>query len=179
MNNISKMRNFMEMILGFAIMLLAALQVSGSDSYLELVGPPPLRFEITAPNNPAFMAALTLPTMSEESIAATTVTNALPAEKPEAKKNGELLVAGNPAGIFGGTVMPPANNVTPAQNPASNLLGINPLMINQYFTPNRPGGGPSGPGPFQPGDSILVPAELGFVPPTPSQSQGGAVYISK
>lgn len=61
-------------------------------------------------------------------------------------------------------------------NSASNLLSVNPQMINDYFTnPTAPP--PPPPSQYQPGQSIMVPQELGFVPPANPQSQ--STYTSK
>lgn len=75
-------------------------------------------------------------------------------------------------------VVPFPANIAPAiPNPASDVLSVTPQMINEYFKPNRRDDGSGGPNPFQSGDTIFVPAELGFVPPMPAQSR--AIYTSK
>ena len=71
-----------------------------------------------------------------------------------------------------GVPMAPAGGST---NSASNMLSVNPQMITNYFTnPTQPAPAPSL---YQPGQSIMVPQELGFVPPTIPQPQSS--YTSK
>lgn len=147
----------------------------GCEPYLKVVGPAPLRFEVIAPNNPVFMAELALPKPGNPG-APVEVSPA----RPTAGGNGsgqEMSSAdGNPAqnpfGIFGGQ----AKNAANPANAASDMLNITPQMIGNYLKP-YPSVPLAGPSPFQPGQSILVPAELGFVPPMPGGSR--AIYMSK
>jgi len=150
--------------------LFAGQAKSDGEPYLRVVGSPPLRFEVQAVESPLIMGELALP--KPKGIEAP----ALPEAPAASQGTGSAVVnmAGNPTGIFGS----PANNSASGANPASDMLNVNPQMITQYLKPNRSeshdGGAPS---PFQPGQSILVPAELGFVPPMPGGNR--AIYISK
>jgi hypothetical protein len=213
MSGFSKARNLNAIILAMAIGLLAAWNVSAdSKSYLKAVGPPPLRFELTAVDDAEFLALLTLPKQAESSI-----TN-MPPPKPESDRaenynSGSTILpvisnGGVPYGMFPyggfpygglggmyppygmsswgapgmGVYEPPPMTVptTPAgvsSNSASNMLSVNPQMINDYFkaNPTQPAPAPSQ---YQPGDSIMVPQELGFVPP-PTIPQPQSSYTSK
>jgi hypothetical protein len=78
--------------------------------------------------------------------------------------------AGN-GGLMSGAA---AGNAGASPNSASDMLSITPQMINEYFKPNREDNEEAGP--LRHGDTIFVPAELGFVPPTP---ESRAIYQSK
>jgi len=185
--------------------LLAARGDSGSKPYLKVTGPPPLRFEYVAENDAQFLALLTLPKQQESPI--TNMPPPKPeSEKAETYTSGAMQspvisASAYPYGLFsfGGFPygmppygMPPwgappmgaygsyptAVPTMPAGvpgNSASNMLSVNPQMINDYFKSNPTGA--TGATQYQPGDTITVPQELGFVPPANAPSQSS--YTSK
>jgi hypothetical protein len=57
------------------------------------------------------------------------------------------------------------------------LLSIMPRMMTDYLKPIRNGGAGDDSSEYQPGDTIFVPTELGFVPPMPAHSR--AIYRSR
>ena len=159
MNNFSMSRIFWGIFFGTGLGLLAQQGKCGCVSYLPLLGPTPLQFEVQTAESPLIVAELALPKpKAPEPIP-------LPATPPEGNGTASAVVsvAGSPMVIMGG----PANNVEGPVNPASGMLNISPQMIAQYLKPNRSEPPPAPPSQFQPGQSILVPAELGFVPPMP------------
>jgi hypothetical protein len=157
-----------------AIGILAVQKASGSVAYLEKVGPPPLRFELVAANNTLFMAELALP--KPKTIVPppmpTAPTNSASSETEIAAGGGVMGMygAGNGGQFFGGA----AKNAGGQRHSASDMLSVMPQMINEYFKPSREGVPDSDS--FQQGQSIFVPAELGFVPPTTGSR---AIYQSK
>ena len=180
MNKILRVLAVGEVILALVIGILAAQSAQGRQPYLPLVGPPPLRFEVPLTNTPVILAELTLPVPESE-----TDTNQ-DKTKTAANKN-ELPLAPAPvlpaatlaaANMYKkDTVVDTAEGAPPTPNPASNMLNVMPQMYNQYFMPTPGGGAVVGPNGYQTGDTVLVPAELGFVPPLPPQSR--AVYKSQ
>jgi hypothetical protein len=200
MSRFSRARNLSAIIVAMAMGLLAARGASGGKPYLKVTGPPPLRFEFVAANNAPFLALLTLPTQKESSI-----TN-MPPPKPESARaetytSGDTIMpvisnGGFPYGMFpygaspyGGMYpygmsswgAPMAVRTGPAAvstNSASNMLSVTPQMINDYFKPNPTEPAPTAPSQYQPGDAIMVPQELGFVPP-PTIPQSQSSYTSK
>jgi hypothetical protein len=206
MSGFLKTRKLSAIILAIAMGLLAARNVSAdSKPYLKAVGPPPLRFEYVAVNDADFLALLTLPKQKESSI--TNMPPPKPeSARAETYTSGGTMApvisnGGFPYGVFPygpygifpfgmlpwgamGTGMygPYAPTVPMAPtgvstNSASNMLSMTPQMINDYFKPNSTEPAPGGATQYQPGDTIMVPQELGFVPPTSSQSQ--STYTSK
>jgi hypothetical protein len=171
MNKISELRILSEMTLAMAIGAFFALECRGVP-YLALVGPPDLRFEVTATNNPLFTAELVLPKQ-------------ILSAPPEPAVPGETNAVGNGAGQglnagaaeygsakTGGA----AKNTGQAGDAASDLLNIQPQMVTEYLKPDQNVFPDAEPGSFQRGQSIMVPVELGFVPPIPGSR---AIYISK
>lgn len=154
--------------------LFAADKVSSPETYLEVVGPPALRFQVITPNNAVFLSELTLPKAK--------------ATTPPPMPTTPLASAGTETHIAGSSVnSPPAipmpfmgsrrNDFGHSPRSASDLLNITPQMINDYFKPNQSSGSDDGgSNGFQRGQTIFVPAELGFVPPT---SGGHAISNSK
>ena len=174
MNKISELRILSEMTLAMAIGLFATLECGG-DPYLAAAGPPLLRFEVITTNSPLFTAELVLPKQKISEPPALAVAGGTNAA--ENASGQELNVAGGGAaeyvaGITGGA----ARNTGNAANAASELLNITPQMISKYLKPEQSEIPAAGPGPFQRGQSIMVPAELGFVPPMPGNR---AIYTSK
>lgn len=180
MSKILKVLNFSEVILALIIGLLAARSAQGRQAYLPLVGPPPLRFEIPTTNTPAILAELTLPVPESETETNQDTTktaankNELPFAPPPVLPAATLAAASM---YHKETVVDTAQGAPPPPNPASNMLNIAPQMFNQYFMPTPGGGAVVEPNGYQPGDTVLVPAELGFVPPLPPESR--AVYKSQ
>jgi hypothetical protein len=162
-------RKLSHIIWGTVLGILAAQMASGNEPYLSSVGPSPLRFEFTGISNPLFLAKLVLPKLGETN--ATAIATPPTAGTNTAPTTG--LAGAAPGKNSAGNFLDTAKIAEDAANPASDLLSITPQMINQYFQPNRV----EGPGQFQPGDTIMVPAELGFVPPIPAGSR--AIYISR
>ncbi|HTV42876.1 MAG TPA: hypothetical protein VMF08_20085 [Candidatus Sulfotelmatobacter sp.] len=161
-------------ILICAVLAFFALQkVQGKDLYLVLLGPPSLRFEMTATNDASFSKELALPMPKDTKATVTILSTNLPAARktrlvPAASTNS---IAGKiPSGILGGA----AKNANGRLNPANNLLSTMSQMINQDLKSQRPADDTSS---YQPGDVIYVPAELNFVPPMPGQSR--AIYRSR
>jgi hypothetical protein len=170
MSKISKIETFGKITLAMVIGLFATEAKSSNTPYLKLVGPPPLRFEVITPNSPLFIAELALPKPNNDNAVEETATNNLAADGNETKPAVGSTEA-NMDGILGG----PAKNAVNPANAASDMLNITPQMITEYLKPDRSEAPEAGQ--FQPGQSILVPAELGFVPPMPGGSR--AIYISK
>jgi hypothetical protein len=185
--------------------IFGARGASGSRPYLKVTGPPPLRFEPVAVDNADFLALLTLPEQRESSI--TNMPPPKPeSARAETYTSGGTLApvisnGGFPYGMFPfgffpfgmspygmgpwgassmGMYPPPVSTVPtrPAGIPsssASNMLSVPSQMINNYLQPNPTT--PQPPTQYQPGESIMVPEESGFVPPAPPQSQSS--YNSK
>jgi hypothetical protein len=206
MSRFSRARNLSAIIVAMVMGLLAARGVSGGKPYLKVTGPPPLRFEVVAVNNAGFLALLTLPTQKESSI--TNMPPPKPeSARAETYTSGDTIMpvisnGGFPYGMFPygafpyggmygmspwgapgmGVYAPPPMAVptTPAgasSKSASNMLSVTPQMITNYFTnPAEPA--PAPPSQYQPGQSIMVPQELGFVPP-PTIPQSQSSYTSK
>jgi hypothetical protein len=153
------------------MVLLAMQSVSGAESYLKSVGPPPLRFEYVDNNNTLFLSELALPRLKP--VAQPPMPPPQPAANPETNSatSGTAVGAENGVPILPG----PAKNAPYPDSSASDMLSITPQMISEYFKPKQPESAPE-PSPFQRGQSIFVPAELGFVPPT---SGSRAIYHSK
>jgi hypothetical protein len=162
-------------LLALVLGILATHTAQGREPYLPLIGPPPLRFEIPVANTPAIMAKLALPQPQSED-----ATNSAPEKKEiSAPMAPAPLIPMPPVSMNDrGTVIDTAAGAPPAVNPASYMLNMVPQMINQYFTPNLSGGVMVGPNGYQQGDSVLVPAELGFVPPLP-MPESRSVYKSQ
>ena len=154
-----------------AMLLLAMQSASGGEAYLASIGPPPLRFEYVDNNNALFISELALPQPKPA------VQPPMPQPQPEAKADTNSVAGGIVPGAENGVpIFPgPAKNAPGFLSPASDMLSITPQMISEYFKPSR-AEGDSEPGPFQHGQSIFVPAELGFVPPAP---ESRAIYNSK
>ena len=181
MNKIFKALTLGEILLALVVGIVAARTAQGREPYLQLVGPPPLRFEIPVANTPVIIAELALPTPPSESDADADATNSASAKKElSAPSAPEPLIPMPTANMNNrGTVIDTAVGAPPAPvDPASYMLNMIPQMINQYFTPMPGGGAVVGPNGYQSGDSVLVPAELGFVPPMPLP-QSRSVYKSQ
>src|SRR5580698_9513048 len=149
-------------VLGIVAVNFAVQKVSGNQPYLATVGPAPLRYEIVATNNILFLEELTLPRLKVQK------QPPMPPPAPKAAPD-ETNAMDTPEMI---PVLPA--NIAPApRNPASDMLNVTPQMIDEYFKPASSDGGS---GEFRSGQSILVPAELRFVPPIP---ESRAIYISK
>lgn len=174
MNKISESRILSEMTLAMAIGLFAALACPG-EPYLALVGPPDLRFEVTATNNPLFTAELVLPKQILSAPPDSTVpgeTNAMGNASGPGLDGAGAGAAEFAPGIAGGA----AKNTGQAAGAASDMLNMQSQMVTEYLKPEQSAFPDAEPSPFQRGQSILVPAELGFVPPTPGSR---AIYLSK
>ena len=162
--------------LAATVAMLAVQDGFASTPYLTSVGPPPLRFEVVATENVLFLSQLALPKQK-------------PVPEPEIgppATNETEIVAGPgmniPVAAGNGVSVPavPAKIAATSPNAASELLNITPQMINDYFRPSQILGPPSSAMPFQPGQPIFVPAELGFVPPTPPViGNSQAIYQSR
>ena len=160
----------MAIAFGVAVAFLVMQEASGAEAYLKSVGPPPLRFEFISTNNTLFLSELALPKPKAVKPLPMPValTNSAPSQT--SLSGGEpgldMLGSGNDG------LMPGNTGASP--NSASDMLSVSPQMINEYFKPSREGNQDSGP--LQHGDTIYVPAELGFVPP---MSGSRAIYQSK
>jgi hypothetical protein len=145
-----------------AMVLLAIQSLSGAESYLKSVGPPPLRFEYVDNNNTLFLSELTLPRLKP------VAQPPMPPPQPKASLETNSMAGGTVAGAGNGVpILPvPAENALSPNSSASDMLSITPQMISEYFKPYRAEGAPE-PSPDQRGQTFSVPAELGFVPPTP------------
>jgi hypothetical protein len=155
-----------KIILGLAVVFFAVQKVTSGEPYLKSAGPPALRIAMAVTPNPFILMELKLPTPT---------TNAPPPMPVPPPKPADTDAQNEvPPGMMGPF---PANFSPSPQNPASGMLNMTPQMIDEYFKPRRRGDGTNDSDAFQPGDTIFVPAELGFVPPMPAQSR--AIYISK
>jgi len=148
------------------IILFTAGKAAGSKPYLKVVGPPPLRFEVVVPESPQFLQELTLPAFKKD-----TVTN-MPAALPPA--SAIINIAGGISGLYPGYGLPigsgPANFAGGPGNSASDMLSVRSQMIKDYFKPSPKDSDSNQQTQFQPGQTIYVPAELGFVPPSSTSS---------
>ena len=181
MSKITKALIFGEIILALVIGILAAQSAQGRQPYLPLVGPPPLRLEMPATNTPAILAELALPMPESETDTNQDTTktaankNELPFAPPPILPAATLAAANM---YKKETVVDTAQGAPPTPNPASNMLNIaTARCITNILCPLPGGGAVAGPNGYQTGDTVLVPAELGFVPPLPPQSR--AVYKSQ
>jgi hypothetical protein len=176
MSKISKLRIFSQIILAAALGLIVIKAHSSQAPYLRLVGPPPLRFEVITPKSPLFIKELALPKPDSENTTDEEMTNKAAADN-SATNSAASSAKGGPGGIFDQLLAGSAKNAANPTNAASDLLNVTPQMIDEYLKPGRGESPDAGAGQFQAGQSILVPAELGFVPPMPGESR--AIYISK
>jgi hypothetical protein len=174
MNKTSNVPNWNLIIPVMATVLLAMQGVSSAEGYLAAIGPVPLRFAYVDNNNALFLSELAPPKLKP--------VIQPPMPPPQTNAQPETVVADSPplAGLFGpvsGVPLSPGpeRNGHDRGSSASDMLNITPQMISEYFKPSR-AEGESEPSPFQHGESIFVPAELGFVPPTPGSR---AIYNSK
>jgi hypothetical protein len=151
-----------------AVIVFFALQKMQGDPYLNLIGPPPLRFEVIATNNPVFEKELALPMPKDDNAPADISPTNTPSAPAQSSSNG-VSGAQSPK-VF---LSDAAKNAKRPVNPANNLLSTEPQMINQYLQPDRNADANA----YQPGDTIFVPAELGFVPPMPVENR--AIYQSR
>jgi hypothetical protein len=151
------------------VMLFLAMQsVSGEEAYLKSVGPPPLRFQYVDNSNSLFLQELALPTPRP--------VEQPPMPKPQAEAAPETHIAtSGPVGPLGPFFPGPGNNALSPGGSASDMLSITPQMISDYFKPYRAEGADD-PGANQRGQTLFVPAELGFVPP---MAGSRATYNSK
>ena len=158
-----KTLNGKKIVLGFVGIMFVAPQMSGGAAYpyLRIVGPPPLRFEAVAVQSPMFLAELALP---KPKIAPQPP---MPASQ-QTNNAAETQTIASPPPLL-------VPRPLPLQNPASDLLSVTPEIINTYFKPNRRDSDIDETNAYQPGQSIFVPAELGFMPPMSDR----AMYISK
>jgi hypothetical protein len=172
MMGIFRTRRFGKFFPGVVMAFLALQKVHGEGLYLAIAGPPPLRFEAPAANDPVFIKELSLPKPNDN---AATVT-VLPPDsdaRPAAEATTNNVSTGGSPGVLSGAAKNAAGNA----GPASNLLSIMPRMMTDYLKPIRGGGAGDDSSDFQPGDTIFVPTELGFVPPMPGHSR--AIYRSR
>ncbi len=207
MSRFSKARDLSAIILVMTLGLLAARGASGGRPYLKVTGPPPLRFAYVAENDAAFLALLTLPKQAESTITNMPPPKP-EADRAETYTSGDTILpvisnssfpygmfpfgvfpygmppsSMSPWGVMGTGMSGPSNPGVPmapagaSGNSASNMLSVNPQMITNYFTnPTEPT--PAAPSQYQPGQTIMVPQELGFVPP-PTIPQPQSSYSSK
>ena len=169
-----------------------AFQVHGQDGYLQIVGPPALRFEVNNTNElllaarfpmphpkptPAVVAnAVAKPTDSVVTTnfnlsVAPNSTNAMPF----------VLATTNQAAIFsvsGGT----GDSVVGASAPAEELLPTTPQMIMQYLKPDPKDGNLNLTN--RSATAIFVPTWMGFMPtlmqfPAENKTESRATYISQ
>jgi hypothetical protein len=165
MNQILNVLNRKGIIPGMAMVLLAMQSMSGEEAYLRSVGPPPLRFQFVDTSNSLFLSELALPKPKP--------VEQPPMPSPQAEATPETHIAGGipvfgPLGTVGGIpiLTGAEKNAFIPGGSASDMLNITPQMISEYFKPYRAEGAPE-PSPDQRGQTFSVPAELGFVPPTP------------
>lgn len=157
----------------FVVIVAGSHRLEGSDFYLALVGPPPLRIESVATNDAGFMRELELPKPASTRISVLIVPTNSPAEAARETITNQVAKA-EPAPP---TLSQAAKNAEGLGSPASNLLPMLPKMMTEYLKPNESADGGNGGGPYQPGDTIFVPPELNFVPPMPSQNR--AIYRTR
>lgn len=152
-----------------AVAVFFALQkIQGKELYLALVGPPSIRFEAMATNDEAFTKELALPGPPDTN-AAVSVGSTNSAAAPNAGSGPKLPNNAATGKNSPGNLSGAAKNAKGNANPANNLLSTVPQMINPYLKPN--GNTENDTSSYQPGDTIFVPPELGFVPPMPGQSR--------
>jgi hypothetical protein len=151
------------------VAFLALQKVQGEELYLAIVGPPPLRFEPPPADDPEFIRELTLPKPKDT----TATVSILPADSTATPSvqdaTNNVQTAASPPAFLSDA----AKSAEGLTGPASNLLSIMPRMMSEYLKPVGAGDDSSS---YQPGDTIFVPAELGFVPPIP---QNRAIYQSR
>jgi hypothetical protein len=172
MMGIFRIQRFGKFFPGIVIAFLALQKVHGEGLYLAIVGPPPLRFEAPAANDPVFIKELTLPKPDETAATLTVLPPDSEAKPPAGGATNNVSTAAGSGGLGGA-----AKNAPGKVHPASNLLSTMPRMMTDYLRPIRGGGAGDDSSEFQPGDTIFVPTELGFVPPMPGHSR--AIYQSR
>jgi hypothetical protein len=164
MNRFFNERSLGAIVLAMLIILFTAGKAAARQPYLKVVGPPPLRFAVVVAESPQFLQELTLPAFKKD-----TVTN-MPAMQPPAPA--VINIAGGISALFPGYRLPlwggPANSAGVPGNSASDMLSVNSQMIKEYFKQNPKDSDSNDQTQFQPRQTIYVPAELGFVPPSSS-----------
>jgi hypothetical protein len=154
---------------GLVMAFFALQKVQGGGLYLAIVGPPPLRYEAPAMDDPVFIGELSLPKPKDTKTSVTIL-------PPDSKSNSSVqsttndVVAASPSGSMSDA----AKSAEGLAAPASNLLSIMPRMMTEYLKPIQAADDSNS---YQAGDTIFVPVELGFVPPIPGQNR--AIYQSR
>jgi hypothetical protein len=176
-------------ICAIAALFFGVLPASAIVSYLPIVGPPPLRFELfttnifsysqfkldlanRSPMKPAPQASTNSPS---------TASHAITSPPPPAAGAATVASAAVAAGNSEENVAGGENRLTPRENfnfppsTASDLLTVTPQMIAQYLKPDPIGTNALD----RPGAVVFVPADLPFTPPTPKgNSESQANYHS-
>lgn len=157
---------------GVVLAILTLQKVQGGELYLAIVGPPPLRFEPAAINDPVFTQELQLPAPRDTKFAVSIIPTNVPASAAAETALNDVVKAESAPPV----TSPAAISAEVPAGPASNLLPTIPQMMMDYLKPNQ-SADPGESSPYQPGDTIFAPAELNFLPPIPGQSR--AIYQSR
>lgn len=171
MIGIFRTRLFGKFFPAVAMAIFALQKVHGAELYLPIVGPPPLRFEPPATINPDIISELALPEPKDTRATVTILPPESRAKPSVQSATNNVLTAASPSGFLSDA----AKTAEGLTGPASNLLSIMPRMMTEYLKPV--GNAADDSSSYQPGDTIFVPAELGFVPPIPGQNR--AIYRSR
>gem|GEM_PF-3872814 len=179
------------------------LQARGQGGYLEIVGPPAMRFEAKTTNEFLFAAKFPMRPPKPEP---TVVSNAVAGEAPASNAVVKISEPETATKVEAGDVPASTNLISldladtnQCQSPvvsasadagnsvdttatAGDLLTTTPQMIMQYLKPD-PNGGTLNPT-NRPATAVFVPAWTGFMPalmqfPAESKSESRATYISK
>jgi hypothetical protein len=155
---------------GLVMAFLALQKVQGGGLYLAIVGSPPVRYESPAMNDPVFIEELSLPKPKDTKTSVTILPPDSKANSSVQSTTNDVVAAASPSGSMSDA----AKSAEGLAAPASNLLSIMPRMMTEYLKPIQTADDSS---PYQAGDTIFVPVELGFVPPIPGQNR--AIYQSR
>jgi hypothetical protein len=174
MTGIFNSRRFGKILPGVIMAFLALQKMQGEEMYLALVGPPPLRFEAAAVNDPVFIGELMRPKQADTQATVVILPTNAPSVVTASVTASSTSSNVSKSDLAPGILIDAAKRAEGLDDPASNLLSIMPRMMTEYLKPIRnEGGGDT----YQSGDTIFVPAELGFVPPMPGQNR--AIYQSR
>jgi hypothetical protein len=194
MNKFLKPQNILSVAIFLAIVcMFTVFQVQGQNGYLEVVGPPPMRFEAKRTNEFLLAVRFPMPQAKQEPAA---VSNAVVEIPTPTETNADVakistltnattslalpVLATNQATVF--SVSSGGDNPVDTSASAGDLLTTTPQMIMQYLRPdsntdalNQTNHQPT---------AVFVPTWMGFMPalmqyPVENKTESRATYISK
>ena len=188
-------------ILSAAIFMVAvcafnALPARGESGYLEVAGPPPLRFAARMTNEFLLATRFPLPQPKPEPVAVSNVVTEIPAStetnaevvKISVPTNAVPLISPVPPAtnqvseVSVSTVSSEGNNSADTSAAAGDLLTTTPQMIMQYLKPDADIGNLNQTN--RPATAVFMPTWMGFMPallsyPVENKTESRATYISK